>query len=187
VASDLMDERRCRAISKRSGERCRRFPAPGGVVCHFHGGATKAAKAAAKRRVAEAQAEALLKVIWDPDAAPVEDTLTAMKKLAGQLTHAVDVLGGRLAGDQLDDATSVAWGRVLRELRQLLVAMERLGIEQRLVELEAAKVRMVATALQAALDGWGLSPVERDRFLRSFLDRLRVQESAAETVRGELV
>jgi hypothetical protein len=35
-----MDDRRCTATSKQTGERCRRFPTPGRTVCRFHGGKT---------------------------------------------------------------------------------------------------------------------------------------------------
>ena len=35
-----MDDRRCTATSKQTGERCRRFPTPGRAVCRFHGGKT---------------------------------------------------------------------------------------------------------------------------------------------------
>ena len=145
-------------------------------MCHFHGGATKAAKAAAARRVAEVAAADLLAVIWNPDAAPVEDNVLAMKRLAGQLTHAVDVLGGRLGADDLDGATSIAWGKVLRELRQLLVAMERLGIEQRYVELQQAQAAIVVAAFRAGMDTIGseLLPATRDAATRAFLAALGV-------------
>ena len=44
----LPDERRCRAHSKRSGERCRRLAIPGGTVCVMHGGAAPQVAAAAR-------------------------------------------------------------------------------------------------------------------------------------------
>lgn len=175
---------------RRDGGPCRNFPMHGQRVCRMHGGSSPRAKAAAARRVAEAQAEALLEVIWNPDASPVEDNVSAMKRLAGQLTHAVDVLGGRLGGDDLDGATSIAWGKVLRELRQLLVAMERLGIEQRYVELQQAQAAIVVAAVRHALDALGpeLLPTQRDVFLRAFLTALgRGPEGApALVVRGDV-
>src|SRR4051794_28146681 len=98
------DERRCRATA-RSGRRCKRAAIPGGRVCVMHGGATPAVRAAAERRLAAAEATALLNVIWDPDAPPITDPVTALQSLAGRLQHATDVLGARLDAVELDSPT----------------------------------------------------------------------------------
>ena len=45
-------DRRCTARSKRSGQRCKRRPIPGGTVCRMHGGAAPQVKLAAKDRLA---------------------------------------------------------------------------------------------------------------------------------------
>ena len=50
-APDPMD-RRCTARSKRSGQRCKRRPIPGGSVCVMHGGKAPQVKLAAKDRLA---------------------------------------------------------------------------------------------------------------------------------------
>jgi hypothetical protein len=52
----LPSGRRCRAHSKRSGERCRRSAIPGGTVCVMHGGAAPQVAAAARRRLVYAAA-----------------------------------------------------------------------------------------------------------------------------------
>ena len=39
------------ARSKRSGQRCKRTPIPGGTVCTMHGGAAPQVRAAARRRL----------------------------------------------------------------------------------------------------------------------------------------
>lgn len=44
-------KRQCTAISKGSGERCRRPPIVGGFVCDHHGGRAPQTRAAAKRRM----------------------------------------------------------------------------------------------------------------------------------------
>lgn len=44
--------RQCRAKSKQSQRRCRRFAIPGRTVCHMHGGAAPQVKWAAQRRAA---------------------------------------------------------------------------------------------------------------------------------------
>lgn len=182
-----VDERRCRATN-RSGERCRKHVVPGLRVCRYHGGATKASKAAAARRVAEAEGARLLGAIWNPDAAPVANNVLAMKKLAGQLTHAVDVLGGRLDGE-LDGPTASAWARVLGELRRLLLGMERLGLEERHIELQAAQAQIVSQAFQTALAvaGHMLLPAVREEMIQTFLEELRAEDARRpEVVRGEV-
>jgi len=47
-----MPERRCTARSKRSGDRCKRAPIPGGSVCIMHGGAAPQVRRAARERAA---------------------------------------------------------------------------------------------------------------------------------------
>jgi hypothetical protein len=117
-------------------------------------------RAAAERRRAEAEARSLLSAIWDPDAAPVTDPVSALQALAGKLVKAADVLGARLDVElvNLDGATAVAWRSVLRELRQTLVGMERLGLEERQLELAerygdalAGVVRAILSSLFGAL------------------------------------
>lgn len=174
VSGDLLDDRRCRAKSKRTGERCRRFPAPGATVCHFHGGASRLVRAAAERRRTEAEASALLELLWDPTAAPITDPIEALQRLAGRLQHAADVLGARLEGAELDGATGLAWVRVLRELRQALEGMERLDLTKKQVALEQDKAKMVGLALDEGLQSIGVTAEQRQVFVEVFVRRLRV-------------
>ncbi len=59
--------RRCRATSKRSGERCRRLAIPGGAVCVMHGGAAPQVAAAAQRRLSSAALYDALPRILGPE------------------------------------------------------------------------------------------------------------------------
>lgn len=52
------DEKRCTATTKKTGERCKNYPAPGLKVCRYHGGSSKKARAAGQRRQAEALMQA---------------------------------------------------------------------------------------------------------------------------------
>lgn len=184
---DLMDDRRCRAKAKGSGERCKRYAVPGGRVCVMHGGASPQVRAAAARRRAEAEATALLELIWDPEAAPVTDPVSALQALAGRLQHAANVLGARVNTETLDSATAVAWARVLRELRQSLEGMEKLDLAGKHLQLEQAKAEIVVVAFRAALGQLDLVPADRDRAVRAFLEALgRGVPEAPTTVRGEL-
>lgn len=51
---------KCTSKAKQTGDRCRRPPVPGGTVCHIHGGGSPKVRAAAARRVAEAEAAELM-------------------------------------------------------------------------------------------------------------------------------
>jgi hypothetical protein len=188
-----LEQPRCTATAKGTGERCKRRPIPGGTVCVKHGGGAPAVRAAAERRQLEAAAGAVLsKLVWDPAAAPVTDNVSEMQRLAGSMRQAVDVLGGRLedgtpceecgrgAGADLDSVTGTAWLRVLRELRQLLADMQRLGIAERAVELEADRVRLIALALGRVFDALGLDVEQRGVGTRVLLAELRAGAVAGE-------
>lgn len=179
-------ERRCIART-RSGTRCRSYAVEGMRVCRMHGGASPQARRAAERRKAEAEATALLELIWDPDAPPVTDPVSALQALAGRLQHAANVLGARLNTADLDGATGLAWARVLRELRQALEGMEKLDLAGKQVELEQAKASIVVAAFQQVLGELQLVPADRDRAVRSFLRGLgRGELAGGSTVAGEL-
>lgn len=45
--------RRCTAMLRKKGVRCKKTPIPGGFVCRLHGGATKRAKRKAEERLAD--------------------------------------------------------------------------------------------------------------------------------------
>lgn len=185
---------RCSAAAKtRPGERCRKNPHPGATICTNHG-LTEAGRAAAEARLVEAEASKVIAKLWDPDAAPVTNAVTAMQKLAGRLGHACEVLGHRLEsgepcevcgrGDlQLDSAAAAAWLRILRENRQLLVDMERLGIAQRYVQLEQDRVRLVAAAVARVFEVLALTPEQRIEGTRVLLTELR---AGADVVPGEV-
>ena len=51
--------RQCTGKSKQSGQRCKRRPIPGGMVCVIHGGGTPAVRAKAAQRVADMLADAI--------------------------------------------------------------------------------------------------------------------------------
>lgn len=182
---DTPETPRCTARSSRTGERCRKRPMVGSTVCYTHGGMAPQVRNAAERRRAEAEAEQVVRrLLWNPDAAPVTDSVGEMQRLAGSMRHAVDVLGANLDDpDDLDEVKATAWLRVLRELRTLLADMKRLGIAEYAVNVEAAKVKLMAVAFGRALDVLDPSPEDRQAATRVLLAELR---SAAEVQGGEV-
>lgn len=185
----------CTATSKQSKLRCRRRPVPGLSVCVMHGGKTPAAQTKAAEVVQQEKAAAALsQLLWSQDAQPVTDAVAEMRGLAGKMRLAVDVLGSRLnervvcptchrGPEPLDGTTGRAWLTAIREQRQLLMDMERLGLAEKQVELEADQAAKVITAwrdvmaLKAVL---ALPPADRDAMLRTFLTGLGVQLEALE-------
>lgn len=145
----------------------------------MHGGASPGARAAAARRREETAANALLELVWDPDAAPIANPIDGLQRLSGRLEHAVDVLGGRLEGDGLEGAAAVAWVKVLGELRRALDGMARLGIAERHVELEKDRAQLVTTAFLAAIGVVQLLPADRDLVVRTFLEQLGTPDADA--------
>jgi len=123
--------------------------------------------------------------VWNPNAEPITDSVSEMQRLAGSMRQAVDVLGGQLevgepcevcgrAGADLDSVHAVAWVRVLRELRQLLEQMERLGIAGRQQELAAETAAFVVGAYRRSLEAAGseLLPGVRVVLVEAFLGAL---------------
>jgi hypothetical protein len=182
--AEPMDDRRCRATA-RSGQRCKRYAIPGGRVCVMHGGATPAVRAAARRRLAEAEATAVLESIWDPDAAPVTDPIEALAALAGKAQHAVDVLGAMVTTGQLDGAAAVVWSKLIRETRQMLEALDRLGLEERRVRLAEQAGAELAALVRRVLDQLGLTP-EQQALASTVVPAEFRAIAGGQVVRGEL-
>lgn len=176
---------RCCATAKsRDGERCRKNPHPGATICTNHG-LTKAGRAAAEQRRAEAKAEGLLKLIWDPEAEPVTNPVASLMALAGKLQHAVDVLGARVDGEDLDGPTALAWVRVLRELRQSLEGLERLGLEERQTQVTEDAGRQLASVVRAVLERLGLT-VEQQALARVVVPEEFRRLAGGDVVAGEV-
>lgn len=157
MTADPLETPQCTAMSKRSRERCRRRPIPGGKVCVMHGGAAPAVRAAAEMRRTQAEATALLEVVWNPDAAPVADPVEALAALAGKAQHALDVLGAQVTTQGLDGPAGVAWSRTMRELRQMLEGLERLGLEERRVRISEQAGQELASMVRRVLEQLDLS------------------------------
>ncbi|MGW2692339.1 hypothetical protein ACWC3Y_10810 [Streptomyces sp. NPDC001296] len=156
--------RRCQARSKASeGGQCGALAMRGQDVCRFHGGATKKAKAAAVRRVAEAEvADATRRALAVLDVAPVDNPLTALAEVAGQILAWKDRLSFRVnALEQIryeDDkgaeqlrAEIALYERALDRSVTVLATIGRLNIDERLAAISEKQADVVIAAIEAAL------------------------------------
>lgn len=199
--SDPMDdERKCRATSKRSGQRCKRYPVPGGSVCVMHGGASPQARVAAERRRAQEEATRMLASIWDEEAPPITDPVSELEELAGRLKHAAKVLGAHLDAGRLDQVLAAAFTRVLSELRRTLVGLEQLDLETKRIQFQQAQAELIVAAFKAGVGAVAsqlLTPADRIAMETAFLRALGVVDAeldgedeatstALEVVRGEV-
>lgn len=151
-------------------------------VCVAHGGkAPQARTKAAERIVAEQARQTLHKF----GTATVTDPLTALGQLAGQVLALRDALGeqvNQLQSIRYEDAKGAeqlraevaVYMQAIGECRQVLVAVARLNIDERLARIEETKARAVVAALDAGLASAGVTgqPAEdarkvAARYLRS--------------------
>lgn len=176
-----------------AGRPCRNRPIRGGTVCSTHGGSAPQVRAAAENRQAQAAAEESITRLW-PGLSPerrVTDPLAALEQLAGSLQHMVEQVGEKVNGianyatgkdmSQLR-AEITLFERLLKTLQSTLRDMASLGIAERYVELEKAKVEIVAAALLTALKKAEIEGPARDLVVREFLGGLGRGVVAGEVV-----
>lgn len=118
-AVKLMDAKQCRAKSKQSGQRCKRSPIPGGVVCRIHGGGSPQVIKAAEGR---------LEALRTPAVAYLKYLLGQREYPSAGLGAAKDVL------DRID-------GKAAETVRVIETT------DRQLAELKASQARNAAAAL----------------------------------------
>lgn len=141
---------------------------PGYGVCRLHGGNTKNQKASAAKLKADHEARTLLA---DLDVQPIDDPLTALSLLAGQIVAwqtAVATLVNRLSEDSIRyEGTTGAeqlraeigmYERALALAAKVLADIARLDIDARLARIEEEKARVLMEAVQAGLAAIKVTP-----------------------------
>src|SRR5712691_8054800 len=107
---------RCTATVRSTGERCKRRPHPGAVVCVMHGAAAPQVKDAAARRVQEAKALALAKrSVGEVDLAQFSDPFEALE-FAVSYSHALALRLAKIV-EALPDADLRYRGKIGEQLR----------------------------------------------------------------------
>lgn len=153
--------RQCAAHSSRTGLRCKAFAIHGGTVCRMHGGSAPQVKAAARRRLAEEDAERLTRRFDLADAPRLTDPVGELSRVAGQVVYVLDALSERTRADsvaELGEAEFVALERALDRASRLLVEVNRLGLETKQAALNERQADIMLRILAGVVTDLGHDP-----------------------------
>lgn len=185
---------RCKAKSKRSGERCKRPPCIGADVCHIHGGKAPQVRAAAKRRVdTEAARRAAVTYGVPIDIDPAEGLLDEVARTYGHVRYLLDRVqelepdalvwgvteesekhATEFPGVDLTRAAKPnAWLQAYRDERAhfLKVCTETLkaGVAERQVRLAEQQGQLIAQVIRGVLEDLGVDSAEAPAVIRRHL------------------
>lgn len=145
--------------------------------CSNHAGATRTGRVAALNERAE-------RFLYQADAPPVTDPLSALQRLAGRATAWEDIIGEKVnelhslrysteGGEQLRAEIAVM-ERAMDRLGKLLVDIAKLNIEERLAVIQQRTADMLELALTEALEKSGLDAVGQVAARSEFRRHLRI-------------
>lgn len=162
-------ERRCTATAKRSGLACQHWALQGQKVCGVHGGKAKQNLRAGKKRVTEAKIEEeTRRALARLDVAPVDNPLTALSEIAGQVVAWKDALAERVneltrirftddKGAEQLRAEVALYERAMDRCVTVLSTIGRLRIDERLAAISERQATTVIAAIEAALTHAGVT------------------------------
>jgi hypothetical protein len=160
---------------------CRHYPRHGQAVCDDHGGDAPQNLAAAEVRTAEARVRKKLGAV---EAKPIGNYLEELRLLAGEVVGWKNKLAEHVAeldrlrysaeggGEQIRGEV-VLFERALDRCANVLVAIGKLNIDERLVRLTQLQAALVARVLEAGLAEAGLSPDQTILARRAIARELR--------------
>lgn len=132
--------------------------------CKLHGGNTKNANVRGSAEVLKRDVD---KILGKLEITPIDDPLTELSKLAGEVTAWKDIIANRVAflkdvsyegektGEQIKGEV-IVFERALDRCNTVLVGMARLNIDERLARISEMQAQIVADALAAALGEMGM-------------------------------
>ncbi|MFF7142247.1 hypothetical protein ACFZB5_13495 [Streptomyces nodosus] len=187
-------KRRCQARSKASdGGQCGAYAMRGQDVCRFHGGATKKAREAAKERIVEEKARALVETYGRKiDTTATEALLDEVQWTAGHVAwlreRVQEIEGTAAAGTDrehplvwgvtreksvgedfgtTEEAAPNVWLKLYQQERAHLVKVcseaIKAGIEERRIKLAEQQGSLVAQAIRAILADLQLTAEQQER------------------------
>jgi hypothetical protein len=152
--------------------------------CSRHGGSTPMALVQAARWQVNTEAERQLKKLGEPT--PVNDPLTELAKVTGEVVAWKEVMGERVAsiaeadwryehrnGEMLR-AEILLWERALDRCERFLTAMARLNIDERLARIDEQQAELIIKAVQAVLRDLGMTLDEQENARKQLARHLRV-------------
>jgi hypothetical protein len=195
VKGDAVAKRQARKCSAHcaDGGPCANYAVRGATVCGVHGGRAPQVKAAAEQRILDERAAAELARL---DAPPVGNPLEELARLAGQAVAWKDAMAGKV--NQLNDAVRfesklgqeqlrselLLWERALDRCTNVLVAMAKLRIDERLAAIEERKTEIVAAAVREALARSGATEEQQLEAKQHVVLRLRAIDGGKEFARA---
>lgn len=162
----MTDPNRCKAKSKSTGQQCGNKPTKGLTVCYIHGARAPQAKAAAKRRLADAAAEkTIARYLRDQPVPAIDDPIRAMESMIADTQAFYTFVASHVAN--LDVAEWTGKEGELSEYVRLLERAQtrsqrfladwvRLGLEERLVRLSERQAEAIGRVIDGVLNALGL-------------------------------
>lgn len=173
---------KCGGKKKQGGGTCTQAagwgtPHPGTGRCKLHGGC-------APSSVTKGINDQAAKLLYQRDAPPVTDPLSALQRLAGRAAAWEEIIGDKVndlrslryeaeGGEQLRAEIAVM-ERAMDRLGRLLVDIAKLNIEGRLATVREATAQMLEQALQSALAASGCDLDGQQRAQEAFRRNLKV-------------
>lgn len=156
---------RCGAKT-RSGGTCRRWPLAGASRCRLHGGASPQSKAAAKRRLVEADARAALAY---EGIKPVDDPVLELSRLANEIVGMKQALAARVNaldspvftdafGNENIRAEVKLFNESLDRCVKVLSLLGQYDLDARLVRVTEDTGALFRLVIEGVLSGLALSP-----------------------------
>jgi hypothetical protein len=161
----MEQKRKCKG-RRTNGEPCNNWPVRGALVCRKHGGGAPQVRAAASRALAEQEVRRGLARL---DVAAVDDPLTELSKLAGQVVAWKDALADKVnelttlryeamgAGTEQLRAEVALFERALDRCAAVLGLIAKLGIDDRMARISELQAAAVVRALDAGLRHAGVT------------------------------
>lgn len=169
----------CGAETKTTRRPCQNYLEPEQKRCKFHGGASPQAKRKQAERILEQQVQ---HAIAGMDVKPVENPLTALSMLAGEIIAWKDLMAAHVAtlkdklryeGEHAEQIRGevLLYERSMDRAVAVLAQIARLKIDERLAAINEAQVKQMSRILEGALDALGL-PYEQKRTAFAEMSRL---------------
>jgi hypothetical protein len=153
-----------------------------GFCSTHHGNEAKNKRSAAKLQVIK-EAKKQLKELGEPD--PINDPLTELAKVTGEVVAWKDIMGARVAAIAAENwryehrngemlrAEVLLWERALDRCERFLGAMARLNIDERLARIDEQQAEIIIKAIQATLRDMGLTLEEQENARKEMSRHLR--------------